>query len=565
MERQKYLDLSLLDILLVLFLVVATMIFNLRMIKDGINGMIDMQWHILWLQHFSKQLSEGILYPRWLSGTNYGYGSPTFVFYPPLTYYIGSLIKATGLNIENTLIFSYSLALFLSGFNCYLFCRSRWGKIAGFCGALAYMSMPYLAFNLYWVSSLSVAYGIALIPLCWWLTDKSLASPKWKIGIALFWTVLALTHLPTLLLCGLVWLFYVLFLLPQYSWKNIASTFFFSGIGLGIAAFFLIPAILEQKYVDIDSMKNVIGDISNAVLGAGLPLIPQKFDFQISHIFFHQSLVVLALGLISFLCLRKQKEVFQSSIFWLIFLLALAFMMSSLSLPIWRSSSTLQKVQAPWRLLSIFSFASSALFANAVLGISNIKGKIKYVLSFILVCLLLFNFSYNYKLSKKFPTFRNPGRASLAHLETSKNALENPYSEEILDVGEYRPVLSSLEPAPDPLLAQPKVSVVEGNANITTVKWGDYQRKFNINAATPATIKIRTYYYAAWHLYVDNQSHPLQHFSDGTMAFALQPGNYNNVELRYQKTPAFKLGLTVSFVFVLVLLFSSFKLLSADR
>ncbi|MDJ0636402.1 MAG: hypothetical protein QNJ34_24710 [Xenococcaceae cyanobacterium MO_188.B29] len=81
------------EIIIVILLVLATIIINSRMIRDGLNGMTDMRWHITWLQHFSKQLAEGILYPRWLAGTNYGYGSPTFVFYPPLVYYLGSLIN----------------------------------------------------------------------------------------------------------------------------------------------------------------------------------------------------------------------------------------------------------------------------------------------------------------------------------------------------------------------------------------------------------------------------------------------------------------------------------------
>ncbi len=210
-EQKNIFNTKIFNFIVVLLLIFAVIIINLRMIRDGLNGQVDMSLHITWLQHFYKQLIEGIWYPRWLAGTNYGYGNPTFVFYPPLVYYLGSLLRMSGIDIENTLIILYSLALFLSGFNCYLFCRNRYGQIPGLVGAFAYMSAPYIAFNLYRVSSLSVAFAIAWIPLCWWLTDKSLKFSQWKIGIAIFWIVLALTHLPTLLLCSIVWSCYLLF------------------------------------------------------------------------------------------------------------------------------------------------------------------------------------------------------------------------------------------------------------------------------------------------------------------------------------------------------------------
>ena len=311
--RQIYLDLSLLDIVLVVILILATIILNWRMIRHGLNGMTDMRWHIAWLQHFSQQLKEGILYPQWLAGTNYGYGSPTFVFYPPLVYYLGSLIKFSGFKIESTLIILYSLSLFLAGFNFYLFGRNRWGKIAALIGAFAYMSAPYIAYNLYWVASLSVAYAIALIPLGWWLTDIALVRPRWKIAIAIFWAIFALTHLPNLLLCGLVWLFYTLFFLFDHSWKNVVSTILFAGIGLGVASFFLIPAIMEQPLVNIASMKSVIGDITNGIFGAGLPLIPKKLDFQVSHIFAHQTLVILILTAIAIWYSRRDRKSFAET------------------------------------------------------------------------------------------------------------------------------------------------------------------------------------------------------------------------------------------------------------
>jgi hypothetical protein len=551
LKQKQLLPPYLVETIIVLLLVLATLVINLKMIRDGLNGMTDMRWHITWLQHFSQQLAEGIWYPRWLAGTNYGYGSPTFVFYPPLVYYLGALIKFSGLKIENTLITLYSLSIFLAGFNFYLFGRHRWGVIASFIGALAYMTAPYLAYNLSWVASLSVAYAIAWIPLGWWLTDLSLAKPKWKIAIAIFWAIFALTHLPNLLLCGIVWLFYTLFFLFSHSWKNVVTTILFAGLGLGLASFFLIPAIVEQPIVNIASMKNVIGDITNGIFGAGLPFIPKKLDFQVSHIFAHQSLVILVLSAIVFFYGRQDCKTASESKRWILFTLTLALMMSSLSVPIWQASTTLQKVQAPWRLFSLYSFGSAALCGLVVSKIIRLKLPLKIFLSLIIAAILLVNASYGYQLSRKFPTFRNPGKANLGHLEPSRLALEEPFTEQLIDVGEYRPLVKQGISSADPILGQPKLAVVEGKAKIELYQWKSYQRNFKVVAEKPSTIRVRTYYYPAWHLYVNSKSYPIEIFDDGTILFAVQPGHYS-VQLVYQKTLAFTVGIIASMFSILI-------------
>src|SRR4030066_1242592 len=52
----------------------------------------DILWHFIWSEQFYKALMEGVLYPRWVD-TPFGYGSPTFIFYAPLSFYVISAIN----------------------------------------------------------------------------------------------------------------------------------------------------------------------------------------------------------------------------------------------------------------------------------------------------------------------------------------------------------------------------------------------------------------------------------------------------------------------------------------
>src|SRR5437868_3808254 len=49
--------------------------------------------HAVWYTHFSEQLSSGNLYPRWLMDMNAGLGSPAFFYYPPVPFFLTSLLR----------------------------------------------------------------------------------------------------------------------------------------------------------------------------------------------------------------------------------------------------------------------------------------------------------------------------------------------------------------------------------------------------------------------------------------------------------------------------------------
>ena len=541
------------ELAIIILLILATIIINWRMINDGLNGKIDMIWHITWLQHFFAQISEGIWYPRWLAGTNYGYGSPTFVFYPPLVYYLGSFLKYIGLNTKQTIIFLFSSAIFISGFNFYVYGRSRWGIIASLVGSLAYMTAPYLAFMTYWVSSLSSVFAIAWIPLCFWLTEKTIFQQKWGIGLALFWAILALTHMPSLILFWLFWVFYTLFLLFNFPWKAILRTFMFAGIGLGLASFYLLPAIIEKSLVNIDAMKNIGGGFRASMLGASQnSLIPLNLDSSAPHVFVHQSLAIIIINFIILVCFRNKTQIAKETISWLSFSIVLAFFMSYLSWSIWQAVPILQRVQFSLRLLFIYSFINSVLYSIVAKGIISLKSMFKYPLLLIIILMLMINLSFGYKLSRKFPTFDNPGRANLEHLANVKTALENPYTNKLKDVAEYIPLLSNGQSAPAPMIGQPRVSVMQGKAKVKIQSWGSYNRVLEIETQEPSTIRIKTYFYPAWNLYVNQASYPINVLSDGTIGLKLNPGFYT-VKLTYQYTVAFIIGTVFSLISIVIL------------
>jgi len=545
---------------IVLFLALATVVINWKMICDGLKGMTDLTIHMLWLQHFSKQLSEGIWYPRWLAGTNFGYGSPTFVFYPPLAYYIGSALKLSGLNIEQTMVTLFSLALFISGINFYIYGRNRWGRVASTLGALAYMTAPYIGFDIYFRGGLASMWAQAGTPIGFWLTDQAIQRPKWRVALAFFFALLALTHVPSLLIYIIVWLPYTLYSLVNRSWKDVAATIGFAAIGLGLASFYLFPAILEKSLLNLEFVKEIYGGFKLNLFGSPLPSKPHiiKHLLRMQHIFVHQGLSIILLTVIALFCHYKNTARKKETLCWLLLLMTLSFLMSYPSLPIWVASPTLQTIQFPWRFLAISSFGGAALLGLTVNGIIKKPLPLKVLLSLIIVVIIFFNLRYSYHLSRTLPTLHNPGRGKVASLEKLKLIISEPYTNKLMDVAELKPLLKTGVSTPDPVIGQPPVSVIVGKSEIQLRKWGSYNRIFNVIVEEVSTIRIRTYYYPAWHLYVNNQPYPIDVSDDGTMNLKLKPGSYA-VELRYGWTRFFTLGVFISLASIIVLIFCHLK------
>lgn len=538
-------------------LVFATFVINYKMIKDGLNGMPDIRWHITWVQHFSRQLAEGIWYPRWLAGTNFGYGSPTFVFYPPLAYYLGSAFKAIGLNTQQAITAIFSFSLWCCGFNFYLYGKRHWGRLAAVVGALALMTTPFVAHNIYFAARMAEIFALLWVPLGLWLTDKALEQYKWRIVLALFFALFALSHVPTLLLCFIFWVPYTLAQLFKKPWQAVVTTIGAAFLGFGLVSFYLLPAILEQKFVNTEGLKAVLGGFRANLVGTPLT-INSVFTGRIEKIFFSQLLAIAIFAALGCFLQRREANKLKQTWGWIAFVVVVALMMSYVSLPIWQASRTLQMVQFPWRIMGLFSLGLGALCSLACNGALKQRLPIKAVFAVVLVGILSWNFHYGYKLSRSLPTINNPGRGKVANLEHLKIALNEPYTDKLIDVRPYRPLINGGFAAPDPIIGQPPVTVVDGEAKVKIDHWGSYERQLQVAVTEPATVRIRTYYYPGWHLFVAGKPQEIKVPADGTMTLQLPAGSHT-VQLRYQWTKAFSVGIILSLVSVLILLIAATK------
>ena len=222
------------------------------------NGLPDLSadgiYHAMWARNFSGQLWQGEWYPRWLSGMTGGLGAPSFFIYPPFGVYVAALFKPLlGEHDPNGWLmtgWSAALAGLLSAIAAYFWLRDLTDSTAALFGAALYVISPYrLALNLYNGGSLAAHWGVVWMPLVllavkWCVEGRRRAIPL----LALSYGLLVLTHLPTVLTFSWVIPLAVWFMSePKQRIEAFLRTFAGVALGIGFAAIYLLPAMLDQS------------------------------------------------------------------------------------------------------------------------------------------------------------------------------------------------------------------------------------------------------------------------------------------------------------------------------
>ena len=76
---------------------------------------------VFFLTEFDAALRDGVWYPGWATDQALGYGYPTFVFYPPLAYYVAELIHLAGAGKVTAVKWVWALATIGAGLAMYAY------------------------------------------------------------------------------------------------------------------------------------------------------------------------------------------------------------------------------------------------------------------------------------------------------------------------------------------------------------------------------------------------------------------------------------------------------------
>ncbi len=532
----------------------------------------DIWWHILWLQEFIREVNEGFLYPRWLAHSNYLYGSPTFVFYPPFCFYVGVLVqKIFAFSIYQTITALFTIGTFASGLSTYFAAQRLMGKAAALGGAIMVITAPFVTLDIYFRASLAELFSLIWLPILL-LNVDNVHTRSGKNILALGFCMLALTHIPCLMIYTLVWLTRLGYCTARTAngAGRLKENLLYALLGLGCASFFLLPVLAERSLVNIAAILDRYPWEANLLFSPNY-----RGFFPIADIAIKSCGTAALLYAATFSAVRSKKtssDALKESTYWLALNFLTFFLMSDASGWLWHHIKIIQYLQFPWRLMTVNLFSTAMLFTVCLreLPSASLKKFMKVLLGTLLVFLVAQYLSSDYFLTKYRSGLDKPEAymvmdsdvlrvAEFARYEMPKLLLS---PDGYRGVPEYTPVVNVAASGANRRLAYPirgkqLLTYIDGAGTVSVTTLKSYLHEFSTDAPEHITFKMRTYYYPAWHLYMDGKAVELKVANDGELLITAPSGKHR-FQLKYEYTPAFQWGIALS-------LLSATALLSLNR
>lgn len=480
--------------------------------------------HLARIAAYYNALRDGQFPPRWAGELNYGYGTPVFIFMYPLPYLLGSLFVGLGATLTLSFKLLLTTSFVLSGlfFYGWIMRVTKKPQLA-LLATIVYQFAPYRLVELTVRGSMAEAFGFAFSPLVLWMLTLFAEKPTVRRAtwIAMATALLVLSHNSmSLVFFGVICL-YVLFVQAKPRVRHLSFAALMAGVGL--AAFYWLPALLEHKFTYGDLfMKDMFRSHFAPMVQFIAPNFTNVSSLQTGGVAMWlgatQS-VAIAVSLWALLT-NKLKGINKILVtFGLTVLVISMFFMTPASRFLWERISFLRQFQFPWRLLAPTAFAT-ALLSLSYLAIPRLRTKTALT---ILLLITVFSSAY----------YWNPPLG----YDRIDEAYFWSYPLNTTFFGEADVIWSA---GPASGFPKSRVEVVEGKASISEFVRHTAWHTFTVEAKGVATLVSNTQYFPGWRVLVDGQKTPIQ-FQDPTSRGLLRftvPNGIHSVRVEFARSKA---------------------------
>jgi len=229
-------------------------------------------------------------------------------------------------------------------------------------------------------------------------------------------------------------------------------------------------------------------------------------------------------------------------VFSFVLVLAAAFFSISESQFVWDRLPLLQYLEYPWRFLSLVAVGTAFLCGFPFLLVAPHSRWANGMLVALILALFLFQFPYA-KPEKFYAT------------------KDSDYSPEIIaakglavnTVQEYEPIWVQERPQ---MPAKEPLTFLQGQGRVLAARLTPAAREFVVEVAQAARLRLNTFYFPGWTLYVDGIEQPLSYSNpQGVIEFSLEPGQ-QGVKFVFADTPVRLWSSRLSWLALFLLVFS---------
>ena len=490
--------------------------------------------------------TRGIVHLRWAELAYYGYGEPAFIFYPPISLYLGAVL--TSLLPFPMVVGAYVwLVMVAAGFSFYYLCRQFFGGRASLLGAVVYVLNPYHLLEVHARWSLAELLVSAFLPLLLLAIYRVNGHGARRIAMAaLLFAVVALTNVPLAVVTGYGALAFVIALTLARK-TGIGPVVKFVGavvLGAGLAGFFLLPAWFEKGWV----LSAVHALVPPAAQFVRLTMRPyDHFGWALAGVEAGQ----IVLGCLAWALCRRAgpRDAFWA--FTAVFA-ASVLMVLPISALIWRTAPALFYVQFPWRWLGPMGLALSFFIAAAVQ--QSGKGMVLAVgiCALGLATLAVFTVLINTRADVMLASLKKSVSEGTGYLGTPYFLPRDIQINEIgipLQLTHGDPLVSEVGPE-IANRARPRdessAAPAQGASRIAITRWSANAREVTVEASQPVRLRFRLFRYPGWNGYIDGKPIDTSTTDARGAVVVAVPSGHSQVSLVYQGTKDQMWGVVVS-------------------
>ncbi len=479
----------------------------------------DVEFHLYsWLEVLA-QWKQGIFFPRWAALAQFAYGEPRFVFYPPASWTLGALLSA---------IFPWTVAasvyiwvvLVLAGVSMFVLARQWLCRREAIFAAVLYAANPYHLVIVYWRSAFAELLASCLVPLLLLLVLRAM-DEGWRMmtPLALVLAAAWLTNAPAAVMIHYSFvLLAVFFAWQQRSPRVLAVAAGAIGLGACLAAFYLLPAIYGQRWVNIaEAVSQGSRPVDNFLFMHTTDADHDAFNRIISWVALLEMAVVAVGAAFAWrdkAWREKNAAVWTTLVGWAA---ACSVLMFSVTAVVWRTLPKLEFMQFPWRWLLCLSMIFALFVAVGM--------RRWWMRSFVCVLAVLVIFA-------GWQHAQAPWWDNAADLREMQDNMATGAGYE--GVEEYTPVGAD----PSAIDKDARKVTVEGPARaaIRVLEWNAETRSFTAEMSEPDQLAVRLFSFPAWHVEVNGRAvETAAKPGTGQMLVPVEAGA-NRVEIRFTRT-----------------------------
>jgi len=494
----------------------------------------DVEFHLYtWLEVLS-QWKQGIIYPRWASLAHFGYGEPRFIFYPPASWALGAVLSKIfpWTWVANIYVW---IVLVGAGASMFLLARQWLDRRDATFAAVLYAVNPYHLAIVYWRSAFAELLAGSLLPLLLLLVLRTEEDRRRTIVflgalLAASWLINAPAAVMIHYSLALVT---ILLAWQRGSFRMVLVAAAAVLLGAAVASFYLLPAIYEQRWVNIaEAVSSGARPQDNFLFVHTDDAEHDTFNRVISWIAVGEMLATLAAGWAARSWLRRSRELWYLLVAWAAMCTVL---MLSITAPLWNVLPKMRFMQFPWRWLLCMGIPF-ALFITMGLW----RWTLRLGIYLAALCVLAFVWQH----------FQPPWWDTAADLREMRDNVATGAGYEGTD--EYAPAGADASAVDK----SARRVTVDGPAQaaIRVSEWQAERKAFTAEMSSADNLALKLFPYPAWRVEVNGREvQPGAREGTGQMLVPVEAGA-NRVQITFTRTWDRTAGAWISGIALVVLL-----------